>query len=59
MILLQIDPVSGDEHEIICEGCYETEDIFIFAWFLVSGIRHYCWLRGPIRRFLLIIKRTT
>jgi hypothetical protein len=31
MILLQVDPASGDEPEIVYEGCYETKDIFIFA----------------------------
>jgi hypothetical protein len=24
VILLQVDPASGDELEIVCEGCYET-----------------------------------
>ncbi len=33
VILLQIDAASGDELETVCEGCYETKDIFIFAWF--------------------------
>ncbi len=38
MILLQIDPASEDEPEIIYEGCYETKDISIFAWFLILGV---------------------
>ncbi len=50
MILLQVDPASSDELEIVCEGCYETEDISIFAWSSVPNVRHYRWLRGPIRR---------
>ncbi len=50
VILLQVDPASNDESETICEGCYETEDIFIFAWSLVHGVGHYRWLRGLIRR---------
>jgi hypothetical protein len=50
MILLQVDPASGDEPEIVCEGCYETEDTSIFAWSSISGVGHYCWLCGPIRR---------
>ncbi len=50
MILLQVNPASGDELETICEGCYETEDTSIFAWSSVPGVRHYRWLRGPIRR---------
>ncbi len=50
VILLQVDPASGDEPEIVCEGCYETEDTSIFAWSSVPGVGHYRWLRGPIRR---------
>jgi hypothetical protein len=50
VILLQVDPASGDKPEIVCEGCYETEDTSIFAWSLVPGVGHYRWLRGPICR---------
>ncbi len=50
VILLQVDPTSGDEPEIVCEGCYETEDTSIFAWSSVPGVGHYRWLRGSIRR---------
>ncbi len=50
MILLQINPTSGDEPETICEGYYEIEDTSIFAWSSVSGVSHYRWLRGPIGR---------
>jgi hypothetical protein len=50
VILLQVDPASGDEPEIIYEGCYETKNTSIFTWSLVPDIRHYRWLRGPIRR---------
>jgi hypothetical protein len=50
VILLQVDPASSDELEIVYEGCYETEDISIFAWSSVPNVRHYRWLRGPIRR---------
>jgi len=49
VILLQVDPVSGDELETVCEGCYETEDTSIFAWSLGPGVGHYRWLRSPIR----------
>jgi hypothetical protein len=52
MILLQIDLVSGDELKTVCEGCYETEDTFIFAWSLVPGVGHYRWLRGSIHRLV-------
>jgi len=50
VILLQVDPASGDEPETVCEGCYETEYTSIFVWSSVLGVGHYCWLRGPIRR---------
>ncbi len=50
VILLQVDPASGDERKTVCEGCYEIEDTSIFAWSSVPGIGHYRWLRGPICR---------
>jgi hypothetical protein len=50
VILLQVNPASGDEPETVCEGCYEIENTFIFTWSLVLGVGHYRWLRGPIRR---------
>ncbi len=50
MILLQVNLASSDELETICEGCYETENTFIFAWSSVPNIGHYRWLHGPIRR---------
>jgi hypothetical protein len=50
VILLQVDPVSGDEPEIVYEGCYKTEDTSIFAWSSVPGVGHYRWLCGLIRR---------
>jgi hypothetical protein len=50
VILLQVDLASGDEPKTICEGCYETKDISIFAWFSIPGVGHYRWLRGSIRR---------
>jgi len=50
VILLQVDPVFGDEPETVFEDCYETEDTSIFAWSLVPSVGHYRWLRGPIRR---------
>ncbi len=53
MILLQVDPASGDEPKIVCEGCYETEDTSIFAWSSVPGVGHYRWLRGSIHRLPL------
>jgi hypothetical protein len=56
VILLQVNPVSSDEPETVCEGCYKTEDTSIFAWSLVPGVGHYCWLRGPIRRLPPISK---
>jgi hypothetical protein len=53
VILLQVDPASGDELETVCEGCYETKDTSIFAWSLVPGVGHYRWLHNPIRRLPL------
>ncbi len=50
VILLQVDPASSDEPEIVCEGCYETKNTSIFAWFSIPNVGHYRWLRGPIRR---------
>jgi hypothetical protein len=50
VILLQVDPASGDEPEIVCEGYYETEDISIFAWSSVPDVGHYRWLHSSIRR---------
>ncbi len=53
VILLQVDPASGDEFKTICEDCYKTEDTFIFTWSLVPDVGHYRWLCGPIRQLLL------
>jgi hypothetical protein len=50
VILLQVDLASGDEPKTVCEGCYKTEAISIFAWFLVPSVSHYRWLRGSIRQ---------
>jgi hypothetical protein len=33
--MLQVDPAYNDELETICEGCYEIENTFIFAWFSI------------------------
>ncbi len=40
MILLQVDLISGDESEIVYEGCYEIEDTSIFTWSLVFDVGH-------------------
>jgi hypothetical protein len=50
VILLQVDRVSNDEPETVCESCYETEDTSIFDWSSVLGVGHYRWLCGPILR---------
>jgi hypothetical protein len=50
LVMLQVHPAFGDEHEITCNGCYETKDTSIFAWFSIPGIKHYCWLHSPIRQ---------
>jgi hypothetical protein len=41
VILLQVDPTSGDKPETVCEGCYETKNTFIFTWSSVPGVGHY------------------
>jgi len=48
VILLQGDLAFGDELETVCEGCYETENTFIFTWSLIPNIGHYRWLHGLI-----------
>jgi hypothetical protein len=52
VILLQVDPTFSDKPEIIYEGYYEIEDIYIFAWFSIPDVGHYHWLRGLICRLL-------
>ncbi len=52
VILLQVDLAFGDKPEIVYEGCYEIENIFIFAWSSIPGVGHYRWLRGSIHRLL-------
>ncbi len=53
MILLQVNPTSNDEPEIIYEGCYKTKDTSIFRWSSIPGIEHHHWLRGSIQRLPL------
>ncbi len=50
VILLQVNPASGDELETVydCEGCYETKNTSIFAWFSIPNVGHYHWLHGLI-----------
>jgi hypothetical protein len=48
VILLQIDPASGDELKIVCEGCYETKRTSIFTWSAIPNVGHYRWLHGSI-----------
>ncbi len=50
MILLQVDPASGDELETIYEGYYETKNTSIFTWSSIPDIGHYRWLRSAIRQ---------
>jgi hypothetical protein len=49
VILLQVDPVFGDEVETVYKGFVETKDTCIFTWSSIPGVGYYCWLRGPIR----------
>jgi len=53
VILLQVDPASGNESKIVYEGCNETRDTSIFAWSSIPGIGHYHWSRSPIRLLFL------
>jgi hypothetical protein len=55
LILLQIDPIFGDECETVCEGCHETEDTSIFAWFSIPSLS--CTIRFV--DYLLIARWTT
>jgi hypothetical protein len=50
VLLLQVNPASGDKPETACEICYETENTFIFAWSSIPGVGHYHWLHGSIHR---------
>ncbi len=52
VILLQIDPIFGDEPEIVCKGFYKTKDTSIFAWSSIPNVGHYHWLRGSICQLL-------
>jgi hypothetical protein len=40
VILLQVDPASGDEPETVCESYYDTKDTSIFAWSSIPGVGH-------------------
>ncbi len=40
----------GDEPETVYEGCYKTEDTFIFAWSSILNVGHYRWFHGSIRQ---------
>jgi hypothetical protein len=50
VMLLQVDPTSSDEPEIVCEGCYETKDTSIFTRSSIFGVGHYRWLRSLVCR---------
>jgi hypothetical protein len=50
VILLQVDPTSGEELETVFKGCYEIKDTSIFTWSSLPGVGHYHWLCGPIRQ---------
>ncbi len=50
VILLQVNHVSSNEPETVCESYYEMKDTSIFTWSLVPNVGHYRCLHGPIRR---------
>jgi hypothetical protein len=52
-VILQVDPASGDEFETVCEGCYEIENTFIFAWSSIPSIAHFRWLFSLMYRLPL------
>jgi hypothetical protein len=41
VILLQVNPASGDEPKIVYGSCYEIENTCIFAWSSIPSIGHY------------------
>jgi hypothetical protein len=53
VILLQVNPASGDEPETVGESCYETKNISIFTWSSVPNVRNYRWLRSLIHQLPL------
>jgi hypothetical protein len=59
VILLQVDPVSGDELESIYEGCFKSKNTFIFAWSSIPGVGHYRWLYNLIHQLPFNSKGTT
>jgi hypothetical protein len=48
VILLQVNPVFGDEPETIYEGLYKIRNTSIFAWSSIPCVGHYCWLLNLI-----------
>jgi hypothetical protein len=50
VILLQVNHASGNEPEIVYEGCYETKNTSIFTWSSIPNVGHSRWLHGSIRR---------
>ncbi len=50
VILLQNNPTSGDELEIVYEGYYEIKNTFIITLSLIHGVGHYHWLQSLIHQ---------
>ncbi len=59
VILLQVDPTSNDEFEIICKGFYKIRDTLIFAWFSTPVIGYYHWLLSSIHQLFLTTRWIT
>ncbi len=53
VILLQVDPISGDEPKTVYEVLYQIKNISIFAWFSIFDVGHYHWLHSLICRIPL------
>ncbi len=50
VILLQVDPISGDELGTVYEGYYKTKNTSIFAWSSIPNVGHFHWLYSLICR---------
>jgi hypothetical protein len=48
VILLQVNPASGNEPKTIYNFFYEIENTLIFAWFSIPDVGHYHWLHSLI-----------
>jgi len=59
VILLQIDPASGDEPKTVCEGCYETKDTSISHGLQFPALVTIVGCTAQFVDYLPIVRRTT